>query len=92
MNVLLAKDMEVEERRKILAEDYEIPMTQEIEKEVDKMCNLGQGIADSAADRTWIKSILNLMDTMQFTMEQAMDALKIPKKDRKRYVRMLKEL
>ena len=37
-------------------------------------------------DRTTIKSIRNLMKSLNFTDQQAMDALYIPKEDRQRYV------
>ena len=50
-------------------------------------------MADSKAEgreETLLNSIKNLMETLKLTAEQAMDALKIPDDDRKKYVSMLK--
>lgn len=49
-------------------------MTEELEREVDKMCNLSQGVYDRAiAD-----AIKNLMETTEWDIEKCMDSLKIP--------------
>lgn len=40
---------------------------------------------EEGREETTISSIHNLMDTMNFTMEKAMDALKVPLEDRERY-------
>ncbi len=47
-------------------------------------CGIEQGIEQAILD-----AIRNLMQTMQFTVEQAMDALLVPKEDRKRYLAKL---
>ena len=39
-----------------------------------------------------IQSIRDLMDTMNLTMEKAMDALKVPPQDRDRYAELMKSL
>ena len=58
------------------------------------MCEgLRELMADSKAEgreETLLNSIKNLMETLKLTAEQAMDALKIPDDDRKKYVSMLK--
>ena len=62
------------------------------------MCEgLRELMADSKAEgreegreETTLNSVKNLMETLKLTAEQAMDALKIPDDDRKKYVSMLK--
>ena len=58
------------------------------------MCEgLRELMADSKAEgreETLLNSIKNLMETLKLTAEQAMDALKIPDSDRKKYVSLLK--
>ena len=58
------------------------------------MCEgLRELMADSKAEgreETLLNSIKNLMETLKLTAEQAMDALKIPDDDRKKYVSLLK--
>ena len=44
LELLLVSDRPAEEKKAILQEEYQIPMTQSIEGEVEKMCNLSQGI------------------------------------------------
>ena len=62
------------------------------------MCEgLRELMADSKAEgreegreETTLTSVKNLMETLKLTAEQAMDALKIPDSDRKKYVSLLK--
>ncbi len=51
------------------------------------MCNLSQGIVD----RTIIKSIMNLMDSLGLSEEECMNALKVPEEHRELYHMMLQE-
>ena len=62
------------------------------------MCEgLRELMADSKAEgreegreETTLNSVRNLMETLKLTAEQAMDALKIPDDDRKKYIFLLK--
>lgn len=52
-----------------------------------------QGLAEGRAEahlEIMVESIKNLMDSLELTREQAMDALKIPEKDRAKYADKLK--
>ena len=61
------------------------------------MCNLGMAVELNGVKRgftqgteaTTLQNIKNLMDTMKWTAQQAMDALKISKSDQARYAAML---
>lgn len=44
MNVLTDVKVPIDERKRILAEDFRIPMTREIEREVSTVSSLGQGV------------------------------------------------
>ena len=54
------------------------------------MCNLSKGIwekgMEAGAEKAMLDSIKTLMETMSFTAEQAMTALKVPEADRSRYL------
>ena len=72
-------------------------MKEKFESEVSGMCNLSdgveaigieKGIAKGITSNT-LQSIRNLMETLQLTAEQAMDALKIPEEEREKYMKML---
>lgn len=56
----------------------------------DIMCEIIESYGDRREDRAMLQSIKNLMDSLKFTMDQAMDALKIAPEDRERYLEMLK--
>ena len=97
LDVLLSNETSETEKRKILQDDYDIQMTQAMEKEVSVMCNLSKGVmekgmakgrAEGVAENTLL-SIRNLMETLGLTIEQAMAALKVPETDRPKYAKQL---
>lgn len=53
------------------------------------MCNLSKGVEARGIQKGILSSIQTLMVTMNWTVEQAMDALKIPKEDRTKYLEKL---
>lgn len=99
LEVLLSSERNAEEKKRILQEAFSIKMTQELEREVSEMCNL----SDSVEQKGIIKgkaygitegiatSIRKLMESIGWTIEQAMDALQIPKEERNSYLNMLKK-
>jgi predicted membrane GTPase involved in stress response len=77
------------EKRKILQDDYDIQMTQTMEREVSVMCNLSKGVEEKGVAKGILSSIKNLMETMGLTIEQAMAALKVPEGERQKYMDLL---
>lgn len=59
------------------------------------MCNLSKGVEEKGIEKGiekgLLSSIMNLMETMNWTTEQAMDALKIPLDSRKQYIEDVKK-
>ena len=49
LSSLLSYRLSAEEKKKTLENDYNIPMTVEMEKEVNVMCNLSYGISEMVA-------------------------------------------
>ena len=70
-------------------------MTKELESEVSKLCDLSQGIEQKGIEKGIkegiLSSIQNLMESMGWTKEQAMEALKIPEAEQALYSGILKE-
>lgn len=93
LEVLLSSERKPEEKKQILKEDFNIKMTSELESEVELMCNLSKGIEEKGISQGikegLITAIKNLMESMGWTEEQAMEALKIPEADRSLYFSML---
>lgn len=111
LNVLLGTDTNQYEKRQILQRDFDIPMTQTLERQVTLMCNLSKGVEEKGMAKGMAKglakgmakgleqgmekgvlsSIQNLMDTMKWSAEQAMTALKVPEEEQTKYADMLKQ-
>lgn len=93
LNVLLSSEAGIVEKRQVLQHDFDIPMTETLEAEVQAMCNLSQGVEEKGRIRGRAEgiaaSIRSLMDSMDWTMEQAMTALKISEEDRPQYAKLL---
>ena len=94
LEVLLSSERGTKEKQKILQEEFGIRMTQELEREVSEMCNLSDGVEQKGIAKGIAKgitaSIRNLMESMGWSIEQAMDALQIPTEERNGYLNMLK--
>ncbi len=54
-------------------------------KGVSEMCKVMEDMRNETAENTVLQSIRNLMETMKWTAEQAMDALKISDADKLKY-------
>lgn len=48
LGTLFSSQLEVEEKKAILTDEYHIPMNEELERSVNSMCNLAEGIAEEA--------------------------------------------
>ena len=55
------------------------------------MCNLSKGIEEKGIKEGILSSIQNLMESMDWSAEQAMAALKIPESEQVQYVNGLKK-
>ena len=93
LSTLLSTTERIEKRKRILEEEFHIPMTQEIEVEMSKLCDLvatAERVREKKSfEMTTLQCIINLMDTMDFSPKKAMDALKISKEDQEKYAKRL---
>lgn len=97
LSVLLSGKMNVEEKKDILQNDFDIPMTVTIETEAENMCNLSDDVWESGLAKgreegsktTFIDNLRNLMESMNLSIEQAMEALRVPAEDRPKYRELL---
>ena len=49
------------------------------------MCNLSKGVEEKGIQKGILLSIRNLMETMGWSVEQAMESLKIPEEEKTKY-------
>ena len=102
LDVLLSGELKAEEKKRLLKRDFDLAMATTMEQEVDHVCNLSEGVMKRGVEKGLqqgvergraegrAESIRSLMESMGLTLEQAMDALKIPKEERGRYGELLK--
>lgn len=57
LGVLFQNELSAREKKDILERDFNIPMTETFESEVDDMCNLSQGVAEEAMQKGIEKGI-----------------------------------
>ena len=107
LDVLLSNETSEAETRKILQDDYDIQMTQTMDREVSVMCNLSKGVrekgrAEGLAEGMEkgmekgltsgiLSSIKGLVKNMGVSVEQAMSVLEIPEAERQKYVDLLQQ-
>ena len=101
LSALLSSQTDAEQTKQIMQDEFGIPMTKEMERAVTEMCNLSQGVenrgiakgrAEGRAEgqaKGVMDSLHNLMDSMNWTIEQAMTALKISEEERRQYQELL---
>jgi hypothetical protein len=93
LDVLLSNETSEAEKRKILQDDYDIQMTQTMEREVSVMCNLSKGVEEKGMAKGLTNGILasikNLVKNMGVSVEQAMSVLEIPEAERQKYMDLL---
>lgn len=89
MGVLLSSEMKQEQKKEILEHDFDIPMTEVLERQVEEMCNLSKGVEEKGVEKTELLAIKNLMQKLKMTAEQAMDTLDIASDKRAKYSSMI---
>lgn len=83
--VLLSDNMEPKDKKETLKTEFGIPMTRELESEVEKLCNLSQGVYDKGYDKATVEHIKNMMRKKGWDIEECMDTLDIPEEKKASY-------
>ena len=61
MNTLLSSEVSVSEKKRVLRDDYQIAITEELESEVAEMCNLSQSVREKGKAEGKINTIVELV-------------------------------
>ena len=97
LDVLLSSEKSSEEKKQVLQNGFNIPMTQTLESEAEHMCNLSRDVMEKGTAKGMEKgkvegilsAIWSLMLSMGWSAEQAMEALQISETDRSLYAALL---
>ncbi len=98
LDILFSKDLTRAERKHMLTEQFDMDMSNSMEREVEQMCNLSQGFVEEGKllgreegraeghkqglTEGRLETLKNLMQTTGWSFEVAADALKLPEKER----------
>ena len=91
LDILLSSDADINQKKQLLENNFQIPMSEHLERSVSEMCNLSKGIEDRGIEKGILSSIKNLMESMSWSPEQAMDALKLSADERGKYISALRQ-
>ncbi len=91
LNTLLSSETSEMEKRRVLEDDFDIPMTYELESEVSTMCNLSRGVEEKGIEKANLTSLKNIMKNLGVSVERAMAILEIPEVERTKYRQLLAE-
>ena len=95
LGILLSSKIKAEEKKKLLEQNFHVEMNRTMEREVEQMGSLSQGVEQrgiqKGIQRGILESIQALMETMNLSVQDAMDALKIKEQDRPEYMELLKD-
>ena len=99
LGILLSSKIKAEEKKKLLEQNFHVEMNRTMESEVEQMGSLSQGVEQRGIQKGIqrgikkgiLESIQALMETMDLSVQDAMDALKIKEQDRPEYMELLKD-
>ena len=105
LHLIFLDKLKAAEKTKILKEEYDLALTPDMKKELTEMGSLAEGIAERAKTEGYnagktigeangkesaiLTSIRNLMESVGWSAQQAMDALKIPATEQRKYAALL---
>jgi hypothetical protein len=85
LSTLLSKNMPLKERFKIFEEEYDIPMQDDLRKDVSNVSNLGQGLVEETRKEMNIKYVLN-MHKKNYSIEQIAEVAELDEKTVERII------
>lgn len=93
LHTLLSNETSEKEKQEVLENEFDIPMTRELESEVSTMCNLSQTVKEEGRQEGLIDGILlslkKLMKNRGMSVEEAFTTLEVPEADWQKYRKLL---
>ena len=102
IDVLFSEKINVNEKKKLLENEYGIKMTEEMEEEVLGMCDysvgiyergLAEGIAEGIGkgiEQNLLENIKSVMKNLSISLERALEIFNVPKSDYEKYKKLIK--
>lgn len=87
--VLMSREMNVDTKMQLLNNDFDIPVSNDIESEVNQMCNVSAGVYEEGyvdgIAKGQLTSLRSILNKTTFTFDEAADMLSIPESERDVY-------
>lgn len=87
--VLMSREMNVDTKMQLLNNDFDIPVSNDIESEVNQMCNVSAGVYEEGyvdgIAKGQLTSLRSILNKTTFTFDEAADMLSIPEYERDVY-------
>lgn len=93
LHLIFLDKMKAAEKAKKLKDEYDLILTPDMEKELTEMGSLAEGIAERARmeekESTIVENMRKMIKNSNMTLQQIMDMLEIPMKDREKYAALV---
>lgn len=90
LDVLLSSDKKAQEKKEILENEFDIPMTEKMQTEVEYMCNLSDGVEQKGIEKERIRVIKKKLEKSK-SIEQIADELELSIEDVEDYIKLIKD-
>lgn len=90
LDVLLSSDKKAKEKKEILENEFQIPMTEKMETEVEYMCNLSDGVEQKGIEKEQLRLIQKKLEKNK-SIEQIAEEVELDVESVKHYIEVLKE-
>lgn len=95
INTLLSPDKSYLEKKKVLEEKYKIPLTGELRKEMDGMCNLSDWVEERGIEKGVLREktemVINLLNLRTVSEEDIMNAARLSREELEKIKRKMQE-
>ena len=85
LNAALSSNVNADKKLDILANEYHIPKTETLEKEVRLMCNLSQGVKEEGRQEGIVATVISIMSSLKVSIGEALVIAGIPEAERDSY-------
>ena len=93
LHLIFLDKLKAAEKKKKLKDEYDLVLTEDMEKELTEMGSLAEGIAERARmeekESTIIENMRKMIKNSNMSLQQIMDMLEIPMKDREKYAALV---
>ena len=90
LGTLLTSNSSVDEKKRVLQEEFHIPMTQTIDREVSRVSTFLQTVEARGVEKGILMSVKSLMNNTGWPFEKAISTLNVPQDQWKNYSEQMK--